>query len=350
MRDRIDQSQWADALVQEIGAQAALAPDRPLRSIFFGGGTPSLMAPATVEAVINAARDHWSFANDIEITLEANPTSVEESHFAGYRLAGVNRVSLGVQALDDDALRFLGREHSVAEAMGALDTAQRTFDRVSFDLIYGRAGQTADAWEAELRQAISLGTRHLSLYQLTIEPGTVFGSRAEAGKILTVDDDRGADLYELTQALTNDAGLPAYEISNHAAPGQESTHNMIYWRGGDWLGIGPGAHSRISTTKGRLALANLKGPEEWLSAVTGEEEMAEQKDILTVAEDAEEQLMMGLRLAAGISFTDALQSIVSKPQMTDLIETGYLKKDGDRLCATAKGRPVLNHILAKLIA
>ena len=241
VRDQIDQDVWREALLQELAHEAERAPHRPITSIFFGGGTPSLMPPATVAALISAAQDHWGFDDNIEITLEANPSSVEAARFADLAAAGVNRVSLGLQALDNQTLNFLGRAHDVDEGLAALETAQSHFSRVSFDLIYARPGQSLNAWEEELIRALSFGTGHLSLYQLTIEPGTRFATLVAQGELSPVDPDHGADLFELTRALTHAANLPAYEISNHARIGEESRHNLIYWRYGDYLGVGPGA-------------------------------------------------------------------------------------------------------------
>src|SRR3954454_2502546 len=242
VRDAVDQAAWRDALLTDMAYEADAGPPGPLGSIFFGGGTPSLMAPATVAALIEAAERHWGFAPGIEITLEANPSSVEAARFADLAAAGVNRVSLGLQSLDDGALRFLGRAHDVEEGLAALATAQRHFDRVSFDLIYALPGQTAQAWQAELARALGFGTGHLSLYQLTIEPGTRFAALAAKGELLQADPDESAALYELTREMTEAAGLPAYEISNHARPGEESRHNLAYWRYRSYVGIGPGAH------------------------------------------------------------------------------------------------------------
>ncbi|MFT6571373.1 MAG: oxygen-independent coproporphyrinogen-3 oxidase, partial [Sphingomonas echinoides] len=263
VRDSVDQAAWRDALLADLAYEAQALPGRRLGSIFFGGGTPSLMPPETVAAVIDAATTRWPAEPDIEITLEANPSSVEAARFADIARAGVNRVSLGLQALDDSALAFLGRAHDVTEGLAALDTAQAAFARVSFDLIYARPGQTLAAWEAELARALAFGTEHLSLYQLTIEPGTRFATEAAAGRIVIPDGDSAADLFEATRAMTAAAGLPAYEISNHARLGAESRHNLVYWRYRDYAGVGPGAHGR----RGGLATARHKKPENWISAV-----------------------------------------------------------------------------------
>ena len=262
---RIDQKDWVTAYKAELARVAELAPDRVLNSIFFGGGTPSLMHPDTVAAVIESAQDIWTFANDIEITLEANPGSVEAGRFAGYRDGGVNRISMGFQALNDDDLRRLGRIHSVAEGKAAFDIARNCFDRVSFDLIYARQGQTLDGWKAELREALSMAIDHLSLYQLTIEEGTAFGDRYARGKLRDLPtDDTAADMYLATQDICAEFGMPGYEISNHARPGAESRHNQIYWRYGDYIGIGPGAHGRITANGTRYATEAIRAPGAWL--------------------------------------------------------------------------------------
>ena len=263
VRESVDQAAWAKALLADLAHEAAMLLGRQLTSIFFGGGTPSLMPPATVAAILNAAERHWGFAEGIEITLEANPSSVEAARFADLAAAGVNRASLGVQALDDEALRFLGRAHGVDEALRALQTAQEQFGRVSFDLIYARPGQPLGDWEAELTRAIGYGTEHLSLYQLTIEPGTRFATEAAAGRLTIPDGDAAADLFETTRGIAAAAGLPAYETSNHAAAGAESRHNLTYWRYGDYAGIGPGAHGR----REGVATARRKKPENWMAAV-----------------------------------------------------------------------------------
>jgi putative oxygen-independent coproporphyrinogen III oxidase len=263
VRESVDQDAWLAALLADMAHEAALTRGRPLTSIFFGGGTPSLMPPATVAALIKAAEQYWGFAGDIEITLEANPSSVEAARFADLAAAGVNRVSLGLQSLDDDALAFLGRAHSVAESLDALAIAQHNFHRVNIDLIYARPDQTAKQWQAELSRAISFGTDHMSLYQLTIEPGTRFETMVRTGQFVPADNDEAATLYELTQELTGAAGLPAYEISNHARPGSQSRHNLSYWRYDDYIGIGPGAHGRRLNN----ATQRHKKPENFISGV-----------------------------------------------------------------------------------
>ncbi|GAA6200705.1 radical SAM family heme chaperone HemW [Aquicoccus sp. SU-CL01552] len=349
----IDQSAWVRAYVREISRVAQGTSGRVLNSIFFGGGTPSLMAPETVAAVIEAARAHWPFANDIEITLEANPGSVEAGRFAGYRDAGVNRVSLGVQALNDDDLRRLGRIHTVDEARTAFDIARRCFNRVSFDLIYARQGQTLQAWRDELAEALEMAVDHLSLYQLTIEPGTAFGDRYKAGKLRGLpDDDLSAEMYFATQDICARHGLPAYEVSNHARPGSESRHNLIYWRYGDYLGIGPGAHGRITQGNVRFATETPRNPTAWIEAV--ERDRAESvRTALSPQDQASEYLMMGIRLTEGLDI-DRFEKIAGHPlpagQITYLQDLGMITLSGDRLTVTDQGRPILNAIIRELLA
>ena len=350
----VDQRRWADALSAEIARLAAETPDRHLGSIFFGGGTPSLMLPETVDAVIRAAQAGWGFANDIEISLEANPTSVEKGRFRGFADAGVNRLSMGIQALNDTDLHRLGRMHSVAEARTAFDVARSVFDRVSFDLIYARQGQDRTAWRAELREALSMAVDHLSLYQLTIEPGTAFGARAEAGKLRDLpDDDLSADMYFDTQDLCEAAGMGCYEISNHARPGAQSRHNLVYWRQGDWAAVGPGAHGRLTLPNGRMATEAHRMPGAWIQAVetTGTGEVP--RDAIPAHEQAIEYLLMSLRLTEGLE--EARYAALSgKPleehAVTSLIDMGMIDRRDGRIQATAQGRPVLNAILRELAA
>lgn len=348
---RIDHDAWAAAYVREIRRVAADTPDRLLRSIFFGGGTPSLMQPATVEAIIEAARRAWPMVNAPEITLEANPTSVEIDRFRAFRSAGVTRVSVGVQALNDADLARLGRLHSATEALRAFDVATSVFDSASFDLIYARQDQTPEAWGAELSRALSLSPTHLSLYQLTIEPGTAFGDRLARGKLKGLpEDDTGADMYELTQELCENAGLPAYETSNHAVPGHESVHNRIYWNAGEWVGIGPGAHGRLNLDGHRTATEALRAPKPWLDAVlngTG----AETRTPLPPEDAAAEYLMMGLRLAEGISLQRhaAHGHPLDQETLDHLEQLGMIEIDGDTLRTTRQGRPLLNAILRELL-
>lgn len=349
VRDGVDQARWRDALLADLAYEAALTPGRRIGSIFFGGGTPSLMPPATVAALIEAADRHWGLAPGCEITLEANPSSVEAARFADVAAAGVNRVSLGLQSLDDAALGFLGRAHSVAEGLGALDTAQAAFARVSFDLIYALPGQSQTAWEGELARALSFGTGHLSLYQLTIEPGTRFATLATKGELTIPDTDAAADLFETTRGMTAAAGLPAYEISNHARPGEESRHNLAYWRYRDYLGVGPGAHGR----RGGHATFRRKKPENWLSAVDRNGHGIEAEDALVPAEQAVEALLMGLRLREGVDLSriEAFGALpLDRPRVDRLARQGLLARDGTRLCATDAGMPVLEAMLREIVA
>ncbi|PCD01591.1 coproporphyrinogen III oxidase [Sphingomonas spermidinifaciens] len=349
VRDAVDQERWRAALLADLEHEAALTPGRRVGSIFFGGGTPSLMPPATVAALIEAADRHWGLATDCEITLEANPSSVEAARFADVAAAGVNRVSLGLQALDDDALAFLGRAHSVAEGLGALDTAQAAFARVSFDLIYARPGQSLAAWEDELTRALGFGTGHLSLYQLTIEPGTRFATLAAKGELTIPDADDAADLFEVTRAMTATAGLPAYEISNHARPGEESRHNLTYWRYRDYVGVGPGAHGR----RGGHATFRRKKPENWLAAVDRDGHGIEAEDALAPAEQAVEALLMGLRLREGVDLARIGAQTGTLPLQTARVDAlaaqGLLARQGDRLRATETGMPVLEAILREIV-
>ena len=350
VRERVDQEAWRAAMLADLAHEAAVLPGRRLGSIFFGGGTPSLMPPETVAAVIAAAERHWGFEAGIEITLEANPSSVEAARFADLAAAGVNRVSLGLQALDDDALAFLGRAHGVAEGLAALETAQAVFDRVSFDLIYARPDQDLAAWEIELRRAIGFGTEHLSLYQLTIEPGTRFATLFEKGQLAAYDPDAAADLFEATRAITAAAGLPAYEISNHARPGAESRHNLTYWRYGDYAGVGPGAHGR----RGGLATMRHKKPENWMAAVTRNGHGLQLEDPLIPHERAVEALVMGLRIAEGVDLPriDALAggtAPIEPRALSRLREQGLVTLDDERLRVTDAGMPVLEAILRELV-
>jgi oxygen-independent coproporphyrinogen-3 oxidase len=320
-------------------------------TVFFGGGTPSLMRPATVERILDAIAANWPIEPDAEITLEANPSSVEAERFADLRRAGVNRVSLGVQSLRDDQLRFLGRLHDVTEAKAAIGVAHRHFDRVSFDLIYARPGQTPAEWRAELTEALALASGHLSLYQLTIEPGTAFYRLHESGKLRVPADDEAAALFEITQELCEAAGLPAYEISNHARPGEESRHNLIYWRYGEYAGIGPGAHGRIAGQGGRMALSAERDPARWAALVEREGHGLVQRDLLAEREEAEERLLMGLRLAEGLdlsAFGERAGHDLSPPAVDMLVEDGLLRRDGGRIAATAEGRLVLNALIGTL--
>jgi putative oxygen-independent coproporphyrinogen III oxidase len=349
----IDEARFLAGYLAELSHFASLALARSVTSIFFGGGTPSLMRPATVGAIIEAIADHWGLADDAEITLEANPTSVEAENFAGYRTAGLNRLSLGVQALDDQSLKTLGRQHSAQEALDALALAKRRFDRVSFDLIYAREGQTAKAWKAELTLALGHAADHLSLYQLTIEEGTPFAARHAAGTLRTPDNATAAALYQLTQELCEAAGLPAYEVSNHAWPGSESRHNLLYWRGHDYAGIGPGAHSRITVDGAKRALSAIKSPESWLAEVEAHGHGRASDEALSAEEVAEEYLLMGLRLSEGIDLGRLAilnGQRLDEDRVSALASDGLLTRDGDRLAATPKGRLLLNRLILELAA
>jgi oxygen-independent coproporphyrinogen-3 oxidase len=345
VRESINQEEWRDALLKDFAWEARAFPRGPLTSIFFGGGTPSLMAPATVAALIAAAERHWGFASDIEITLEANPSSVEAARFANLAAAGVNRVSLGLQSLDDAALRFLGRAHDVAEGLAALETAQKVFPRVSFDLIYALPGQSEESWAQELERALAFGTEHLSLYQLTIEPGTRFAALAAKGELSPRDPDEAASLYELTQAIAEAASLPAYEISNHARPGAESRHNLAYWRYQPYLGIGPGAHGR----RGGAATLRHRKPENWLSALARNGHGTQEEIPIAPAEAASEALLMGLRLREGVAL-EAVEPALDHQAVRRLAAQALLAESDSRLRVLPSGMLVLNAILAEISA
>jgi putative oxygen-independent coproporphyrinogen III oxidase len=356
VRDRIDEERWTRALLIDLERQAEMAPDREVVSIFFGGGTPSLMPPDTVAALIACVKALWPVPSGLEVTLEANPNSAEAERFTGFAAAGVNRLSLGVQALDPAALQFLGRRHDRQEAVAAIALARDTFPRTSFDLIYARPGQSVAAWEDELGEALTLAGSHLSLYQLTIEPGTAFGNRAERGETLAADEDTAAALFEVTQGRLLAAGMPAYEISNHARPGAECRHNLAYWRYEDYLGIGPGAHGRVTRDGGKLATQQRRAPEAWLAAVEEAGSAIEEMTPIPCEAAVEEMLMMGLRLAEGVS-RSRLEEMAGRsvdqlfgPALARLIEGGFLTLDDQRLAATAAGRQRLNAVLAALIA
>ncbi len=348
----IDEARFLAAYLAELAHFAGLAPGRTVTSIFFGGGTPSLMAPATVAAILDAIAAHWPVADNAEITLEANPTSVEADNFAGYAAAGVNRLSLGIQALDDASLRDLGRQHTADEALQALALAKQHFGRVSFDLIYAREGQSADAWRAELSRALHHAADHLSLYQLTIEDGTPFAARHAAGTLRVPGGKVAGALYELTQELCEAAGLPAYEISNHARPRSESRHNLLYWRGHDYAGIGPGAHARVTLGGTKRALATIKSPEGWREAVEVKGHGFETDETLSAEEVAEEYLLMGLRLTEGIDLARfaALGGALDEERLAMLEAGGFIERAGDRLAATPQGRLVLNRLILELAA
>jgi oxygen-independent coproporphyrinogen-3 oxidase len=348
----VDEARFLSAYLAELAHFAALAPGRSVSSIFFGGGTPSLMRPETVAAILDAIAAHWPIDADVEITLEANPTSVEAENFAGYAAAGVNRLSLGVQALNDASLRALGRQHTAEEALQALALAKRNFPRVSFDLIYAREGQSAEAWREELSRALDQAADHLSLYQLTIEEGTPFAARHAAGTLRVPNGDVACELYELTQQLCEDAGLPAYEISNHARPGSESRHNLLYWRGHDYAGVGPGAHARITVDGTKRALSTMKSPEAWREAVEARGHGLETDEPLSAEEVAEEYLLMGLRLAEGIDLARLaeLGGAIDERRIAALEADGLVTRDDTRLAATLRGRLLLNRLILELAA
>jgi len=350
----VDHGAWRTAFLAELRRYAELTPGRVLRSIFFGGGTPSLMEPETVAAVISEATALWFPANDIEITLEANPGSVEAGRFVAYRAAGVNRVSLGIQALNDTDLRRLGRKHSLDEAMRALQIARKEFSRVSFDLIYARQDQSLAAWQDELKRALDLAAGHLSLYQLTIEDGTVFAERMARGLLHGLpEEDLAADFYHLTQEICESAGMPAYEISNHAAPGQQSIHNLIYWQGGDYVGIGPGAHGRLTLASGRHPTEAPRAPGEWLQRASNPSGPGQDiQPALAWDERAIEYLLMGLRIRQGISMArlDAmLGREAARSEIAALRDMGMVTMQDDALAVTDSGRPLLNAILQRIV-
>ncbi len=353
VRAEVDQAAWRNALLADLAYEAALTGGQELGSIFFGGGTPSLMPPATVAALIEAASQHWRIADDIEITLEANPSSVEAANFAALASAGVNRVSLGLQSLDDAALKFLGRLHDADEGLAALAVAQQNFARVSFDLIYALPGQSPDAWEAQLSRALGFGTGHLSLYQLTIEPGTRFATLVRDGSLSPLADDPAAELFALTRAMTDAVGLPAYEVSNHARADEQSRHNLAYWRYRDYLGVGPGAHGR----RGGFATLRQKKPENWLEAVARRGNGLHSETALDRNEQAAEALLMGLRLAEGIDlgeigtrFGYSPDALIVPDKVAFYARLRLIEHGGGRLTVTPKGMPLLDGLLAELVA
>jgi len=350
----IDEARFVRAFEIEIATAAARVPGRMVSTIFFGGGTPSLMQPSSVQAVLDAISKHWTIASGAEITLEANPTSVEATRFRGYRAAGVNRVSLGVQALDDGALKELGRLHTAQEALDAVAVARSIFERYSFDLIYARPRQTLSSWSAELKRAVAEAAEHLSLYQLTIEPGTPFFGLHRAGKLAVPNDDLGRDLYDLTQSICAAEGLPAYEISNHARPGAECRHNLVYWRGHEYAGVGPGAHGRLNIDGRRYATETEKKPEAWLQSVEANGHGLIVDEKLQPGEVADEFLLMGLRLAEGI---DTARFTQLSGRMLDPARISYLSAGGavetmanGRLRVTLAGFPLLDAVVADLAA
>jgi len=350
VRSNIDQDEWRDALLTDLAYEAGLLPGRKLTSIFFGGGTPSLMDPATVSAVIGAAQERWQAADDLEITLEANPNSVEAARFADLAAAGVNRLSLGLQSFDDASLAFLNRAHSSEEGQKALDIAQAHFPRVSFDLIYALPGETEAGWSSTLDRALAKGTSHLSLYQLTIEPGTRFASMVAKHEFEPLDGDEAATLYELTAERTANAGISAYEISNYARVGQESRHNLTYWRYGDYAGVGPGAHGR---RLGKRTVRHRK-PENFLSGLRRNGHGLVEEEPLSATEAADEALVMGLRLSEGID-PQALEQrfggpLIDSEAVDRLVATGHLERKGSRLRTTPAGRLLLDRVLAEIAA
>lgn len=353
VRNDVDVALWQSALLADMRHEAALAGGELLESVFFGGGTPSLMPPALVSTLLEEAQNLWGFTPDIEITLEANPSSVEADRFADLAHAGINRVSLGIQALDDAALQFLGRLHDVDEALAALAVAQAHFARVSFDLIYALPGQSIDEWQDELSRALAFGTGHLSLYQLTIEPGTRFATDVRRGVFTPLDDDAAADLFVMTRELTAAAGLPAYEVSNHARAGEESRHNLTYWRYRDYCGIGPGAHGR----RGGKATVRHRKPENWLEAVARSGQGISEDRPLSPSEQASEALLMGLRLREGIDLRSMSQrfaidpdKLIARPAADLYIAQGLLWQDDNRLGVTDAGIGVLDALLGELVA
>ncbi|WP_142849275.1 radical SAM family heme chaperone HemW [Telmatospirillum sp. J64-1] len=354
--DSIDQDRWRRALLTELEHYAVLTPDRRVSSLFFGGGTPSLMAPDTVAEIVAAVRRHWTVSNEFEITLEANPGTVDAARFRAFREAGIERLSMGVQSLKEEDLRFLGRRHSVEEALRAIALARDTFPRMSFDLIYARPGQDVPSWRAELSRALDHAAEHLSLYQLTIEPGTAFHPAHARGDFVLPDDDAGAALWDATQEICEQAGLPAYEISNHARPGAESRHNLVYWRGGDYVGIGPGAHGRLTLDGTHHALRQHRAPDAWLSLVESQGHATREDTPLSLAERRIELVMMGLRLREGLvreRFVSLAgchpEEVLDAAGLADMISSGFVIADEDGIRTSAAGRPLLNGVLTALL-
>ncbi|WP_298466439.1 radical SAM family heme chaperone HemW [uncultured Erythrobacter sp.] len=353
VRESVDVDAWRKALIADLRAEAEVASGETLTSVFFGGGTPSLMPPELADELLNEAEKLWGFADSIEITLEANPSSVEAQNFAALAQAGINRVSLGIQSLDDKTLQWLGRLHGSLEALKALETAQKHFERVSFDLIYALPDQTLDEWRDQISRALGFGTSHLSLYQLTIEPGTKFATDVRRGVFEPLNDDAAADLFVLTQELTEGAGLPAYETSNHAQVGEEGRHNLTYWRYQDYAGIGPGAHGR----RGGFATVRHKKPENFLQAVSERGHGISEQRLLPVSEQAAEALLMGLRLAEGVDLSALEQrfdrkrdDLIDSSKLAQYVELGLIWLDGSRLGVAPDGRPLLDALLAELVS
>jgi oxygen-independent coproporphyrinogen-3 oxidase len=357
VREQVDAAAWQEALLRELDYWGEQTQGRALTSIFFGGGTPSLMPPATVAALIDRTAQHWKTSDDLEITLEANPTSVEAGKFRDFRAAGVNRASIGIQALNMADLKALGRQHDVTQARAALSLAASTFPRFSFDLIYARPGQSVAAWEGELREAIGYGAQHMSVYQLTIEPGTQFATLHQRGQLVTPDDETGAAMYELTQEMLEAESLPAYEISNHATAGQECRHNLTYWHYGDYVGIGPGAHGRVTLDGKKMATRTHRAPEEWLSRVQRHGHGVTEQSDVPLSEQLDELLLMGLRTRSGVSrarlqklFGRDVVGLLKADKLASLEKHGLLKLDAQTLQATPEGRLRLNAVLAELVS
>lgn len=355
--EKVDQAAWAKGYEKELASFRSMTGPRTVTSIFFGGGTPSLMLPETVASILATIHDLWDVCDTVEITLEANPTSVETKHFAGYASVGVNRVSLGVQALDDAALKQLGRQHSASDALIALDVSNQYFERTTFDLIYARPDQTVVAWEKELKQALTYAKGHMSLYQLTIEEGTQFHTLWERGDLVVPDSDLAADLYEVTQDIMNEAGMPAYEISNHAAAGQESRHNLVYWRYQDYVGAGPGAHGRLTLDDGRkIGTRTHRAPEIWLNKVDEQNHALHPFEDLGAKQRFQEMMMMGLRLHEGVSIAhlsseagEDWRDFINQPVFEHLVEDAYLEQTPDTIKALPNGRQCLNAVLGKIL-
>lgn len=357
VRERTDEAAWRSALLSELDHYAGRTRGRTVTSIFFGGGTPSLMGPATAGDVLERIARLWPVDRNVEITLEANPNSAEAGHFSGFRAAGINRLSIGVQALDNQALRFLGRGHDAGEARAAIAAASRVFERYSFDLIYARPGQTLAAWQSELAEALALAGDHLSVYQLTIEPGTAFHTAHARGDLALPSPELGADLFEATQAALDEAGLPLYEVSNHARPGGECRHNLVYWRYEDYVGVGPGAHGRITMDGRKLATRQERAPETWIARVRNEGHATAEERPVDAADAAQEALLMGLRLAEGIDAYRferqtgrTLEQAIDATRLSTLIAAGLVADDRRSLRATPAGLRVLNSLIAELAA
>ena len=357
VQDSVDHTAWSDALISELRFYAQKTPERTLKSIFFGGGTPSLMQPETVAAVIDEAQRRWSFSNDIEITLEANPTSVEAEKFAAFRQAGVNRVSLGIQSLRENDLKFLGRTHDVVQAKSAIDIARDTFDRFSYDLIYARPGQTAQGWRDELKEALSIADSHISLYQLTIEPGTAFFTRHARGDFEIPNDAVSGEMYEITQDVLSAHGLPAYEISNHSRAGEESRHNLVYWRYGDYIGIGPGAHGRLTLGTRKLATRAHRAPDIWLKSVQERGHGAHDPEIISPDQRKIECTMMGLRLSEELPWGRIEResgcdqnNLFDDGKIKHLMGEGYITVSNTGIQTTLSGRQRLNAVLEYLFS